>query len=144
MSKQIDSQSEVVMHFTIKLSDGSAADSTKVSGKPAKFRMGDGNVTENFEKCLLGLSEGEEASFTLAPEDAFGPSNPDNIYHLERSRFTEEAPEEGAIMLFAQPDGSEIPGIIRSVTDASVTVDFNHPLAGQEVTFEVEILEVHN
>ncbi len=144
MSKQIAPNSEVLMHFTITLSDGSAADSTKVSGKPARFCMGDGSLTDNFEKCLLGLNEGQEAKFTLAPEDAFGQPNPDNIYHLDRSKFTEEAPQEGAIMLFAQPDGSEIPGIIRTVTDASVTVDFNHPLAGQQVTFEVEVLEVKN
>ena len=56
----IEDGREVVMHFTIKLSDGSVADSTRMSGKPAKFRMGDGSLTENFEACLIGLRPGSE------------------------------------------------------------------------------------
>ena len=68
----IKENSEVLMHFSIKLSDGSVADSTQAMGKPAKFRMGDGSLTDNFEKCLLGLQQGQTNSFELAPEDAFG------------------------------------------------------------------------
>ncbi|WP_406664380.1 FKBP-type peptidyl-prolyl cis-trans isomerase [Gallaecimonas sp. GXIMD1310] len=141
-SNSITGNSQVVMHFTIKLSDGSAADSTRMSGKPAKFRMGDGSLTENFEKCLLGLVAGQQKTFELEPEDAFGQPNPDNIYHVDREKFAGEVPEEGAVMLFEQPNGAEIPGIIRAVAGNSVTVDFNHPLAGQKLTFEVEIVEV--
>lgn len=140
---QIKDNSEVVMHFTIKLSDGSAADSTKVNNKPAKFRMGDGSLTANFEKCLLGLSKGEEQSFELQPEDAFGMPNPDNIYYVDRSKFGADAPAEvGAIIGFTQPDGTELPGIVRDVAGESVTIDFNHPLAGQVVTFDVEVIDV--
>ncbi len=139
----INTGSEVVFHFSIKLSDGSVADSTKVSGKPAKLVMGDGSLTPGFEACLLGLEAGQEASFTLPPEQAFGMPNPDNIYYVERDKFgADVAPEEGAIIAFTQPDGSELPGVIRSVAGQSVTVDFNHPLAGQTLTFDVEIIEV--
>ncbi|WP_105258938.1 FKBP-type peptidyl-prolyl cis-trans isomerase [Pseudoalteromonas sp. T1lg88] len=141
----ICANSEVVFHFSIKLSDGSAADSTKVHNKPAKLVMGDGSLTENFEKCLLGLRAGEEKSFELEPEDAFGQPNPDNIYHVDRSKFSAEAPAKvGAIIAFTQPDGTELPGVVREVQGESVTIDFNHPLAGQKLTFEVEILEVIN
>ncbi|MDO6527532.1 FKBP-type peptidyl-prolyl cis-trans isomerase [Motilimonas sp. 1_MG-2023] len=143
MTKAITANSEVVMHFTIKLSDGSAADSTKVNNKPAKFRMGDGSLTVNFEKCLLGLTEGESKSFELEPEDAFGQPNPDNIYYVERSKFGADAPAEvGAIIAFTQPDGHELPGIVREVTGESVTVDFNHPLAGQSLTFDVDVISI--
>ncbi len=142
---RISHNSEVVFHFSILLSDGSAADSTKVHNKPARLVMGDGSLTENFEKCLLGLAEGESKSFELEPEDAFGKPNPDNIYHLERSKFGPDAPAKvGAIIAFTQPDGTELPGVIREVAGDSVTVDFNHPLAGQKLTFEVDILEVIN
>jgi len=135
--------SHVVMHFSIKLADGSAEDSTKVHGKPARLTIGDGNLTKNFEDCLLGLKTGDNREFTLAPEDAFGQPLPENIYHIERVRFSGDTPAEvGAIIAFGQPDGREIPGIIREVTADIVTVDFNHPLAGQEVTFAVEILSV--
>jgi FKBP-type peptidyl-prolyl cis-trans isomerase SlpA len=141
----INTGSQVVFHFSIKLSDGSVADSTKVSGKPAKLVMGDGSLTPGFEACLLGLEAGQEASFTLPPEQAFGTPNPDNIYYVERDKFgADVTPEEGAIIAFTQPDGSELPGVIRSVAGQSVTVDFNHPLAGQTLTFDVEIIEVTN
>lgn len=142
---KIGENSEVIFHFSIKLEDGSAADSTKVHNKPAKLVMGDGSLTANFEKCLLGLSAGEAKSFKLAPEDAFGMPNPDNIYYVDRSKFGADTPAEvGAIIAFTQPDGTDLPGLIREVAGDSVTVDFNHPLAGQHVEFEVEILEVRN
>lgn len=145
MAQKINESSEVIFHFSIKLEDGSAADSTKIHNKPARLVMGDGSLTENFEKCLLGLSEGDEKTFKLAPEDAFGLPNPDNIYYVDRSKFGSDTPAElGAIIAFTQPDGTELPGLIREVAGDSVTVDFNHPLAGQHVEFEVEILEVLN
>ena len=141
----IQSGSEVVFHFSIKLTDGSVADSTKVNDKPAKLVIGDGSLTQGFEQCLLGLTAGDEKSFTLEPEQAFGQPNPDNIYYLDRDKFGTDVPaEEGAIVAFTQPDGTELPGVIREVAGQSVTVDFNHPLAGQVLTFDVEILEVNS
>ncbi|WP_434664236.1 FKBP-type peptidyl-prolyl cis-trans isomerase [Aeromonas sp. NJAU223] len=143
MSQQIAADSSVLFHFSIKLEDGSVADSTALHGKPARLRMGDGSLTMSFEQCLLGLKQGETKSFTLAPEQAFGLSNPDNIYHLDRAKFgADMEPKVGTIMIFDQPNGGELPGIIRAVEGMSVTVDFNHPLAGHTVTFEVEILAV--
>ncbi|MEG3755485.1 FKBP-type peptidyl-prolyl cis-trans isomerase [Psychromonas arctica] len=141
--KVIAADSEVLMHFSIKLSDGSAVDSTKVDNKPAKFVMGDGSLTEGFEACLLGLTEGSSESFTLEPESAFGLPNPDNFHYIELSKFSADVPAEiGTIISFTQPDGTELPGIIREIVADSVTVDFNHPLAGQTVTFDVDVLEV--
>lgn len=140
----IENNSEVVMHFDLKLEDGSAADSTRVNNKPAKLIMGDGSLTPSFEACLLGLQKGDKKSFTLAANDAFGMPNPDNIHHMDRSRFGSDTPlEPGTIIAFSQPDGNEIPGIIRACEGDSVTVDFNHPLAGQTVIFDVEILSVN-
>ncbi|RUO47624.1 MULTISPECIES: FKBP-type peptidyl-prolyl cis-trans isomerase [Pseudidiomarina] len=133
---------EVILHFTIKLTDDSVADSTKMSGKPAKFRMGDGSLTENFESCLVGLKAGDEREFELAPEDAFGEPNKDNYYQVETQKFA-ELPEVGQIFTFPQPDGTELPGIVRSINEQFVTIDFNHPLAGQRVRFAVEIIEVN-
>ncbi|MFT5541467.1 MAG: FKBP-type peptidyl-prolyl cis-trans isomerase SlpA [Glaciecola sp.] len=139
----INDNCEVILHFDLKLEDGSAADSTRVNNKPAKMVMGDGSLTKNFEDCLLGLSTGDKKSFLLNADDAFGMPNPDNIYHVDRTKFNADTPVEvGMIIAFAQPDGSELPGVIRSAEGHSVTVDFNHPLAGQNVTFDVEILDV--
>lgn len=141
----ITDNSEIILHFDLKLEDGSAADSTRVNNKPAKMVMGDGSLTPNFETCLRGLTTGEKASFTLQAEDAFGLPNPDNIYHVDRTKFAADLEvAEGMIIAFAQPDGSELPGVIRSIAGHSVTVDFNHPLAGQTVIFDVEIIDVIN
>ena len=131
------------MHFDLRLEDGSAADSTRVNNKPAKMVMGDGSLTPNFEACLRGLTPGDKASFTLNADDAFGQPNPDNIYHVERSKFAAELEvAEGMIVAFTQPDGTELPGLVREVQGESVTIDFNHPLSGQRLTFEVDIIEV--
>jgi FKBP-type peptidyl-prolyl cis-trans isomerase SlpA len=140
----VTGNSEVVMHFSINLADGSAAESTRVNNKPARFVMGDGSLTDNFEKRLLGLTINQQKSFELAPLDAFGMPNPDNIHYVDRSRFSVDAPAEvGLIISFSQPNGMELPGIVRAVDGDSVTVDFNHPLAGQTLTFDVEILAIN-
>ncbi|GAB54434.1 FKBP-type 16 kDa peptidyl-prolyl cis-trans isomerase [Glaciecola punicea ACAM 611] len=142
-SKIIGDNSQVILHFDLTLEDGTAADSTRVSNKPAKMVMGDGSLTPNFEECLRGLTVADKKSFTLKPTDAFGMPNPDNIYYIDKTKFTADMElSEGMIMGFSQPDGSELPGIIRSIAGHSVTVDFNHPLAGQTVVFAVEIIDV--
>lgn len=140
---EIQANSTVIFHFDITLADGSAAESTRVHNKPAKLQMGDGSLSPAFEAQLLGMMAGEKKSFTLAPEDAYGMPNPDNIYYVDRSKFSADAPAKvGAIIGFAMPDGSELPGLVRDVVGDSVTVDFNHPLAGQTLTFNVEIVQV--
>lgn len=140
----IASNSAVTLHFTIKLKDGSVADSTHNQGKPAKLVMGDGSLSPNFEQCLLGMLPGEKKSVALAAQDAFGAPNPDHVHYMDRSKFLggDLQLEVGTIMAFSGPDGMEIPGIITEIAYDSVTVDFNHPLAGQDITFDVEILSV--
>ena len=141
--KCITKNSEVLIHFSIRLADGSAVDSSKVENKPAKFVIGDGSLSAGFEAVLLGLKEGEEKTFTLPPESTFGLSNPDNIHHVELSKFNNDIPAEvGAIISFGQADGSELLGVVREIAGESVTMDFNHPLAGQTLTFDVEVLEI--
>jgi len=140
---KIDETSLVTLHFTIKLMDGSIADSTYNMSKPATFSMGDGSLSPNFELCLIGLKSGDRRSIELAAKDAFGMPNPDNIHHMDRAKFVGDAVVDvGTIMAFSGADGMEIPGIITEMEGESVTVDFNHPLAGQNVTFDVEIVSV--
>nr|WP_275659438.1 FKBP-type peptidyl-prolyl cis-trans isomerase [Shewanella insulae] len=129
-------------HMNIVLEDGSTADSTKSSGKPAQLNIGDQSLSPAFEAELAGLKQGDKHSFTLAAADAFGESNPDAIHHMDRSKFPADMTlETGVIVSFAGPGGSEIPGIVREVIGDSVTVDLNHPLAGRAVTFELEVVQ---
>ncbi len=93
----------------------------------------------------MGMSAGDTKEFTLSAADSFGENNPDNVHFVERSRFSLETPAEvGNIITFTQPGGVELPGMITEVSGDSVTVDFNHPLAGQEITFVIDVLSVEN
>ncbi len=143
MSDSVQHDSVVLAHFILKFEDGIIAESTRKEGKPALFRLGDGSLSEALECALLGLAVGEKKCFSLPPVDAFGPVNPDLIHYFSRRSFMDAGePEIGLIMAFTALDGSEMPGVIREVSGDSVTVDFNHPLAGQTVHFEVEVLEI--
>lgn len=143
MSKSVQSNSAVLVHFTLKLDDGSTAESTRNNGKPALFRLGDTSLSEGLEQHLLGLKEGDKTTFSLEPDAAFGVPSPDLIQYFSRREFIDAGePEVGAIMLFTAMDGSEMPGVIREVNGDSITVDFNHPLAGRTVHFDVEVLEI--
>ena len=143
MSNTVTTTSEIIAHITMKLADGSAADSTKVNKKPAKIIMGDNSISAAFEAQLLGLKAGESKEFTLAANDAFGQPLPENIHYMDINKFSAEAPAQvGNIITFTQPGGVELPGMIKDVSGNSVTIDFNHPLAGQDVTFVIDIIEV--
>ena len=143
MSKSVQSNSAVLVHFTLKLDDGSTAESTRNNGKPALFRLGDTSLSEGLEQQLLGLKEGEKKAFSLEPDAAFGVPSPDLIQYFSRREFMDAGePEIGAIMLFTAMDGSEMPGVIREINGDSITVDFNHPLAGRTVHFDIEVLEI--
>ncbi|CAI1072729.1 FKBP-type 16 kDa peptidyl-prolyl cis-trans isomerase [Serratia quinivorans] len=143
MTAQVKGDSEVLVHFTLKLEDGTTAESTRGNGKPALFRLGDGSLSEPLEAQLLGLSTGDKCTFTLQPEAAFGEENPDLVQFFSRRDFTETGvPDAGTIMLFTAVNGSEMPGVVREVAEDSITVDFNHPLAGHPVTFDIEVLEI--
>lgn len=143
MSKSVQSNSAVLVHFSLKLDDGSTAESTRNNGKPALFRLGDTSLSEGLEQQLLGLQAGDKKAFALEPDAAFGTVSPDLVQYFSRREFMDAGePEFGAIMLFTAMDGSEMPGVIREISGDSITVDFNHPLAGQTVHFDIEVLEV--
>ncbi len=140
---EIGPGSEVLMHFSIKLEDGTVADTSREEGEPLRFTMGDGSLIEGLELVLYGLKAGDTQTLRIGPADAFGFRDPDNVHQISRADFPSDIElEEGLIIAFATPSGEEVPGAVLEVGDDSVTVDFNHPLAGHEVEFDVEILEV--
>ena len=140
----VGDQSQVTLHFALRLEDGSLIDGT-ATDRPASFQMGDGNLFPSFEARLLGLRAGEERRFTLPPAEAFGEHQELNLRNLPVSHFEQlESPlEPGLMVSFSSPEG-ELPGVVRSVEGERVVIDFNHPLAGRTIVFEVEIVEVGN
>ena len=134
--------SEVLMHFTLSLPDGTVADSTR-EGEPLRFVMGDGTLIEGLELVLYGLKKGDRQCLSIEPRDAFGFPDEENIHTMPRSEFPANMQlEAGLIIGFTTPSGEEVPGAIQEVKDDEVVVDFNHPLAGNEIIFDVEILEL--
>ncbi len=135
--------SEVEMHFAIRLSDGSIADSTREYGKPAKFIVGESDILDKVEQTLIGLKVGDKKKIVLSPEEGYGLANPDNLHWLPKTQFpTDISLEEGLLISFTQPNGAEVPGIIREMNDSDVLVDFNHPLCGQSLIFDLEIVNI--
>ena len=131
----------VTLHFAILLAEGDEVDSTR-RGKPATFSVGDGSLLPGFEAALFGLKKGDDEQIALPAEQAFGERNEANVQRLPRTRFPNaEALEPGLIVSFAAPDG-ELPGVVTRLWDETVEVDFNHPLAGRDLVFDVSILKV--
>lgn len=138
----ISQGSSVVMYFSITLEDGTVAETTEL-GDPLYFVMGDETIIEGLELALYGLKAGDKQSLKIGPETAYGYSDPENVHAMALSEFPDDMHVEcGMIVNFAMPDEEEYPGMIKEVGSKQVTVDFNHPLAGHEIVFEVEILEV--
>jgi FKBP-type peptidyl-prolyl cis-trans isomerase SlpA len=144
MSDLISVGSQVVMHYSITLPDGTVADSS-FQGEPLSFTMGDGSLIPGLELALYGLGPGERQTLTLTPEQTFGYPDPANVHEMARSDFPDDMPPgEGQIIEFSTPGGDSVPGSIVEVAGERVKVDFNHPLSGLELVFSVEILSVRN
>jgi len=141
MSKLIGPGKTVTLHFAIKLEDGQIIDSN-FEAEPATFTVGDGNLLEGFEKALFGLEEGTKQTLKILPENGFGMSNPSNVQNIPRSQFEGMELEQGLVISFADAANGELPGVIAEFDDKMVSVDFNHPLAGKKLDFQVEILQV--
>lgn len=139
---RIQQGSQVTLHFSLMLANGEEVDTTR-NGSPATFTVGDGNLLPGFEAVLLGQQQGYAAQIELAPDSAFGEHNPGNVQVLGKERFAglEEELETGLMVSFQAPDG-ELPGVVLDVYEQTVKVDFNHPLAGRTIIFDVAVLEV--
>ena len=133
---------QVELHFSLKLENGDVVDSN-FDSSPATFVVGDGNLLPGFERSLFGLVAGDKAERIILPENAFGLPNENNIQVVDRTRFSKEFElSEGLVVTFADASGGEVPGVVRSFDDDKVTIDFNHPLSGKTILFQVQILNV--
>ena len=144
-SKQkIQMGSRISLHFALLMPSGEEIDTTR-RGKPAALTLGDGNLLPGFESALLGLSAGDDAQLIVPAEQAFGERVEANVRLLAKTLFadftSEEPLEPGLVVSFQAPDG-ELPGVVKAVYEDTVQVDFNHPLSGSDITFDVSILSV--
>jgi FKBP-type peptidyl-prolyl cis-trans isomerase SlpA len=138
--QRINQQSRVTLHFAVLLESGEEIDTTR-RGRPATFEVGDGSLLVGFEEALFGMRAGDDAQILLEPAQAFGEHRRENVQLLPRERFAGVTLEPGLIVSFSAPDG-ELPGVVLRLFEQTVEVDFNHPLAGRRVIFDVSIVEV--
>jgi FKBP-type peptidyl-prolyl cis-trans isomerase SlpA len=139
-AKAIGPGSRVTLHFAVLLDTGEEVDTTRRGG-PATFDVGDGSLLPGFEAALFGMKPGDDAQIAFEPAQAFGEHRRENVQLLDRERFRDVALEPGVVVSFAAPDGA-LPGVVRRVFERTVEVDFNHPLAGRRIVFDVSILKV--
>ena len=140
--KKVEQDSTVTMHFSLSLADGTPVDGTP-DGEPMTFTMGDGSMISAFEQVILGLGVGDKQQVSLEPRETFGFPEEENKHWMKKSDFDLDVEfEEGLVIEFSTPAGDEIPGILMEIAEDEVLIDFNHPLAGYEVVFAVEIVAI--
>lgn len=138
---RIQLNSTVELHFSVALENGVEIDNTRQHGEPVQLVVGDGSLLPGFESALMGLRAGDRRTVHLPPEDAFGPWNAENVQTFDTVKFAER-PIVGHLTEFEDKAKSSLFGVVQSVDDNVTTVDFNHPLAGKNISFEVEIFKV--
>lgn len=140
----ITPQSEATLHFAIALCDGAPITST-FDDEPITLTLGTGNMNENLEQTLHGLKAGDKQSLILEADHAFGQRDEEKAYSMPRSNFPSEMELEPELVIsFSTPAGDELAGMVQALDGDQVKIDFNHPLAGHDIVFTVEIISVSN
>ncbi|MGA0555106.1 FKBP-type peptidyl-prolyl cis-trans isomerase [Larkinella sp. VNQ87] len=135
----------VQVHYTGRKNDGTVFDSS--SGRsPLQFQVGSGMVIRGFDEGVKGMEIGEAKTVRIPVEDAYGPSSQDMIFEFDRSLIPDDIELEIGMTLNMHQDGNPqaIPVIVRNVTATSVTLDANHPLAGEELIFDIELVGINS
>lgn len=136
----------LTLHYRLVSMDGADIVST-FHENPATLQLGQGQLAPFLEDCLLGLAEGTHQTFELSPEKAFGPRNPDLVQRVSRATLDDNSSGEetyaiGDLVDFSAPGGGRFAGVLRAIDADSALFDFNHPLAGKTVRFEVKIIGI--
>lgn len=142
----IQAGSHVTLHFRLTLGDGNVIFDT-FTDKPATIQVGEGQISPALERCLIALNEGDERSYELGPDDGFGPRNPELVQRISKQLMDKYANEDetiepGDVVEFPTPDqsGGRVAGVFKGWDGGAAIFDFNHPLAGQTLRFDVRII----
>lgn len=142
MTHTVRPDSLITLNYRIALADDTELISTFHSA-PATLQLGGGELAPTLEKCLEGLPVGERTVFLLEPDQAFGQRHAQLVETFPRTDLPADVELElNAVIEFSGPDGSKFAGLVTALDDASATIDFNHPLAGKAVRFEVEVIGI--
>ena len=133
---------DVKVHYTGQLDDGTIFDSSE-EREPLSFTLGEGQVIPGFEEAVEGMGEGEKKKTTIPAEQAYGPRRDELILSVPRERFPEDVdPEVGQRLQMQTQEGEVVPVVVADLEEDVVQLDANHPLAGKDLTFDIELIEV--
>ena len=139
---QVRENDTVKVHYTGKLTDGQVFDTSE--GKdPIEFTLGKGQLIPGFEKGLLDMKVNEKKTITIPKEEAYGEPREDLVQEVEKTQLPEEIkPEVGMGLVSKTPDGREMNLVVAEVKEETIVVDGNHPLAGKDLIFDLEVVEI--
>ncbi|MGQ4648148.1 FKBP-type peptidyl-prolyl cis-trans isomerase [Lyngbya aestuarii] len=139
---QAKSGDTVKIHYTGKLEDGTVFDSS-TSRDPLEFELNAGQVIPGFEQAVVGMTPGESKTEKIPMDQAYGPHREEMILEVNRQQMPPELePEIGQQLQLQQPNGRVVPVLVTEVTESMVKLDANHPLAGQDLTFDIQLVEI--
>ena len=132
----------VKINYTGTFEDGSVFDTS--SGRdPLEFKIGEGQVIGGFEQAVIGMNIGESKTTKIAVEDAYGPHREEMVIVVDREKLPPDLnPELGQQLEIRRSDGNFFPVMVTEVTEMNITLDANHPLAGKNLIFEIELVEI--
>jgi len=137
----IENGSTVAINYTLTLDDGTKVDSSE-GREPLTYQQGDGQILPALEQALEGLDEGAEKKVSLSPEEGYGVVDPEAFRKVEVNVVPEEARQAGATLVAQSPEGQQVPVRVHEVGDEAIILDWNHPLAGQNLHFEIEVVSI--
>ncbi|MFQ3181982.1 MAG: FKBP-type peptidyl-prolyl cis-trans isomerase 2 [Polaribacter sp.] len=139
---QVKENNTVKVNYTGKLPDGQVFDSSE-GKEPIEFTLGQGQLIPGFEKGLIDMKLNEKKTITVAKEEAYGDVNKDLIQEVKKTELPQDmTPEVGMGLVSKSPDGQEMNLMVVEVKDESIVIDGNHPLAGKELVFDLEVIEI--
>ncbi len=139
---QASTGDKVKIHYTGTLEDGNRFDSSE-GREPLEFELGSGQVIPGFDQAVTGMAVGESKTVSIAPEDAYGPRNEQAVQDVPISALPSDLePVEGMMLQAQNQDQQPIQLTVVSVSEDSITVDANHPLAGKTLNFEISLVEI--
>jgi FKBP-type peptidyl-prolyl cis-trans isomerase 2 len=132
----------VKVHYTGKLDNGMVFDSSK-NRDPLEFKLGAGQVIKGFEKGVIGMQTGESKTIKLSPDEAYGAEREELIAEVKKDEIPDNInPSIGQRLSLRQPDGNAVNVTISDITEKTITLDANHPLAGKTLIFDIELVEI--
>ncbi|TVQ95888.1 MAG: peptidylprolyl isomerase [Desulfovibrionales bacterium] len=138
---QAQTGNQIKVHYTGRLDSGQVFDSS-ADREPLEFTLGQGQLIPGFEAAVTGMQVGDKKTVTIPAEDAYGPRQDDLLFSVERSQLPDHIQPEVGQQLQVNQEGQTAVVTISELTDTTMTLDANHPLAGENLTFDLEVVEV--